>query len=67
MGFVSFEFILRLIGAVAGAIAGGFLGANLATYSRSCTRSLCCHFRPVGFLSWVDLNPLFYHPTSALS
>ena len=59
MGFVSFEFILRLIGAVAGAIAGGFFGANLATYLEVAPEAYVVILGLVGFLAGLILTPYF--------
>ena len=59
MGFVSFEFILRLIGAVIGAIAGGFIGANLASYLDVQPEVYVVVLGLVGFLAGLILTPYF--------
>ena len=59
MGFVSFEFILRLIGAVLGALAGGIFGANLATYLTVPPEAYVVILGLVGFLAGLILTPYF--------
>lgn len=59
MGFVSFEFILRLIGAVIGAIAGGFLGAYLADALGTSPEAYVVILGLVGFLAGLILTPYF--------
>jgi uncharacterized protein YacL len=59
MGFVSFEFILRLIGAVIGAVAGGILGAYLAAYLGVPPEGYVVVIGLVGFLAGLILTPYF--------
>lgn len=59
MGFVSFEFILRLIGAILGAIAGGLLGINLAIYLKVPPEAYVVVLGLVGFLTGLILTPYF--------
>jgi uncharacterized protein YacL len=57
MGFVSFEFILRLIGAVIGSLAGGYFGANLAEYLNVPPEAYVVILGLVGFLAGLILTP----------
>jgi uncharacterized protein YacL len=59
MGFVSFEFILRLVGAVLGALAGGIFGANLAAYLQVPPEAYVVILGLVGFLAGLILTPYF--------
>jgi uncharacterized protein YacL len=59
MGFVSFEFILRLIGAVLGAILGGYFGATLANFLGTTTEAYVVVLGLVGFLTGLILTPYF--------
>jgi uncharacterized protein YacL len=59
MGFVSFEFILRLIGAVLGSIAGGFMGAYLASFLGVTAEAYVVILGLVGFLGGLILTPYF--------
>lgn len=59
MGFVSFEFILRLIGAILGAIAGGYLGSYLASSLDIAPDAYVVILGLVGFLTGLILTPYF--------
>ncbi|MBE2222640.1 MAG: PIN domain nuclease [Anaerolineae bacterium] len=56
---MSFEFILRLIGAILGAIAGGLLGINLAIYLKVPPEAYVVVLGLVGFLTGLILTPYF--------
>ena len=57
MGFVSFEFIFRLIGAVVGTIGGGMFGSWLATYVGAPPEASVVVFGLIGFLAGLILTP----------
>lgn len=57
MGFVSFEFILRLIGAVLGTIGGGMFGAWLAGTTGNQAEISIVILGLVGFLAGLILTP----------
>lgn len=59
MGFVSFEFILRLLGAVLGSIIGGFVGAYLASFLGVAAEAYVVILGLVGFLWGLILTPYF--------
>jgi uncharacterized protein YacL len=59
MGLVSFEFILRLIGAVSGAIGGSMFGNWLALYIGSQPEMFVVVMGLVGFLAGLILTPYF--------
>ena len=59
MGFVSFEFIMRLIGAVVGAVVGGIAGASLATYLEISPEAYVVILGLIGFLAGLILTPYF--------
>ena len=58
MGFVSFDFILRLIGAIAGTIGGGMFGAWLANATGNQPEMSVVLLGLVGFLAGLILTPL---------
>jgi uncharacterized protein YacL len=57
MGFVSFEFILRIIGAILGTIGGGMLGAWLANATSNQAEVSIVILALVGFLVGLILTP----------
>lgn len=57
MGFVSFEFILRLIGAIAGTVGGGMFGAWLANTTGNQAETSVVILGLVGFLAGLVLTP----------
>lgn len=57
MGFVSFEFIFRLIGAVLGAIGGAMFGRWLAAYVGTPPEASVVVLGLVGFLAGLILTP----------
>jgi uncharacterized protein YacL len=57
MGFVSFEFILRLIGAALGAVGGAMLGSFLATSLGVSPEVYVVIIALLGFLSGLILTP----------
>jgi uncharacterized protein YacL len=57
MGFVSFEFIFRLIGAILGAVGGGVLGRWLSTYLATSSEASVVVFGLLGFLAGLILTP----------
>lgn len=59
MGFVSFEFIIRLIGAVVGAVLGGFLGGYMAFYLEVPPDAYVVVMALLGFLTGLILTPYF--------
>ncbi len=59
MGLVSFEFILRLIGAIVGSVVGGFLGAYLADLLGVTPEAYIVVLGLVGFLAGLILTPYF--------
>ncbi len=59
MGFVSFEFIVRLIGAIMGAVLGGWTGSNLAIYLGAPPEIYVLVLGLLGFLAGLILAPYF--------
>ncbi|PID86014.1 MAG: PIN domain nuclease [Chloroflexi bacterium] len=59
MGLVSFEFILRLIGAMVGSVVGGFWGARLASFLDVTSEAYVVVLGLTGFLAGLILTPYF--------